>query len=89
MLSEQETLALAAEALDELELRHRLKVDGVGWPGAAGVLWVSFDDPEGGRLFTVYVAWELSDETVDGFKEKIKKKIIRLDDPPDDPFSVA
>jgi len=78
----------ARETLDELSLENRLSIDEMGWPGAAGVLWVRFNDLDAAPL-TVFVPWELADETADGFKEKLKREIIRLNDPPDKPFSVT
>ena len=78
MLSKEETLALAAETLDDLELRDKLRVDDVGWPGAAGVLWVRLVESETEEPITFFVPWELADETADGFKRKLKKAITRV-----------
>jgi len=75
MLSKQDVMSLAAETLDELKLRDRLRVDDVGWPGAAGVLWVRFVASQTGEPFTFFVPWELADETADGFKRKLAARL--------------
>ena len=78
MLSKEETLAAARETLEDLDLRHRLKVDDVGWPGAAGVMWLRFVELETGEPFTFFVPWELADETAAGFKRKLAARLDRM-----------
>lgn len=75
MLSKEDVLSLAAEALDELKLSDKLRVDDVGWPGAAGVMWVRFVESKTGERLTFFVPWEPAGETPDGFKERLKEKL--------------
>ncbi|MGH9900688.1 MAG: hypothetical protein ACRD68_02495 [Pyrinomonadaceae bacterium] len=78
MLSREDAEGAAREALAESGLDDRFELEGIGWPGAAGVLKVTLEDRRDRNLTTLYVAWEPSAETPDGFKEKIKQGLARF-----------
>ncbi|MGH9902938.1 MAG: hypothetical protein ACRD68_14115 [Pyrinomonadaceae bacterium] len=66
------------DALAEASLGDWLALRGIGWPGAAGVLRVVFEEITDHNVTTLYVPWEPSAETPDGFRLKLRKSLARF-----------